>query len=372
MSPIRLSTVLVALLATACTAIDPVSRGATENVSVQTNETALVFESAAGVWGGAVLRGEEYAWVAAALHVENKLAAWRVSADRVRSAPLLGDTGYHPDGVAVWDESSVAVAVEGIRRLQLWRIAGDRLVKEAELPTVFGARDVLVADLDGDGHRDVVLAPYAGKEVALMWGRGGFNFSEPQMLQGGASGWHPVAVDIDADGDLDLLWAELDTGVIRLARNGGSRNFAVSELHKVKGVTPRQLAVGDVNQDGRLDIAVAVEIGDAEVLLALPGGGFTSETIRPRGLGHIGVAVKADGTILLSNENEITLVKQSRTSWERRLLPAAGMPAPIALEHVDGDEYEDLVIYHSSGSGGVLVYFGPMWVQAEVLEPLTR
>lgn len=285
---------------------------------------------------------------------------------------MLGETGYHPDGVAVWDHSSVAVAVEGDRRLQLWRITEDRLVKEADLATVFGARDVLVADLDGDGHRDVILAPYAGDEIAVLWGLGEFDFSEPQMLKGGPSGWHPVVVDFDADGRLDLLWAELDTGVIRLAANKGARKFTVSELHKVKGVTARQLAVGDVNQDGLLDIVVAVEIGDVEVLLGQPGGGFVTETIKPRGFGHIGVAVKEDGTVLLSEENEITLLRRTAVGWDRRHLPAFGMPAPIALEKLDGDEHDDLVIYHSSGSGGVLVYFGPVWDQAETLESLVR
>lgn len=333
---------------------------------------ALVLKSAEGVWGGDVLAGKDGAtWVAAALHVENQLGMWKIDSDRRATAPpLLGETGYHPDGVAAWDESSVAVAVEGSRRLQLWRVQEDQLVKEADFPTVFAARDVVVADLDGDGHRDVVLAPYAGEMLAVMWGQGGFEFSEVQMLRGGASGWHPVAVDFDGDGRLDLLWAELDTGVVRLARNEGGRSFTVSQIHKVKGFTARQLAVGDVDRDGRLDIAIAVEIGDAEVLLTQADGSFVTRTIKPRALGHIGVAVDKDGTVSLSDEGEVTLFRLEGEGWARRRVPVASMPAPIALAHVDRDEHQDLMVYHSSGSGGVWVYFGPVWDRAEVLESL--
>lgn len=335
---------------------------------------ALVLESAEGIWGGDVLRRNDgTTWVAAALHVENKLGMWKIDPDtRTASAPLLGETGYHPDGVAVWDDSSVAVAVEGIKRLQLWRLIEGRLLKEADLPSPFGARNVLVADLDADGKRDIVLAPYAGDEVAVLWGLGGFAFSPPQMLRGGPSGWHPVAVDIDGDGDLDLLWAELDTHTVRLARNEGGRQFSVSELQQVTGVTARQLAVGDVNRDGILDIAVAVEIGDSKVLLGQTDGSYVVEKIPPRSLGYVGVAIDGDGTVALSEENIVTLYKWSESGWMRRELPVAGMPTPIAFDRVDRDEHDDLVVYHSSGKGGVRIFYGPVWDVASPLEALQK
>lgn len=335
---------------------------------------ALVLESADGIWGGDLLRRDDGTiWVAAALHVDNKLGMWKIDADRREAgAPLLGETGYHPDGVAAWDGSSVAVAVEGIKRLQLWRLIDDRLLKEADLPSPFGARNVLAADLDADGKRDIVLAPYAGDELAVLWGEGGFSFAKPQMLKGGASGWHPVAVDIDGDGDLDLLWAELDTHVVRLARNDGGRSFTMRELRKVAGVTARQLAVGDVNRDGILDIVVAVEIGDSEVLLGQADGSYVVANIPPRSLGYVGAAIDADGTIALSEENVVTLYRWSESGWTRRELPVAGMPTPIAFGRVDKDAQDDLIVYHSAGKGGVRIFFGPVWDKATPLEAVQR
>lgn len=341
----------------------------TAGQAAQTAES-LILADGAGVWGGALLRRDGGTWLGAALHADDLLGLWRIDDARtVRRVEGELATGYHPDGVAVWDENTFVVAVEGDRRVQFWRIdENDAPVKVADLPSPFPARDVLVGDLDGDGLADVILTPYLGEQVAVLWGMGGLEFSEPTYLPAGRSPWHPVIVDWDGSGRPDLVWAELDTGVVQLARNLGGRAFDVDALHRVEGVTARNLAVGDVNQNGLLDIVVAVEVGGAEVLYRQNDGGFVVEKIAAPVLGYVSAAIMRDGTIILGEEGQVVLVRRGADGWDKRVLPAGSLPGPIELFDVDDDGIDDLVIYNSAG-GGIVIQFGPLWERAQPVAP---
>ncbi|MEY6431617.1 VCBS repeat-containing protein [Thioalkalicoccus limnaeus] len=336
--------------------------------SAEDPPTSLMLAPELSVWGGALIRRDDGTWLGTALHDVDEFGVWRIDGDR--KATLIGrfPTGYHPDGVAVWDSDRFVVAVEGTRMYQFWRIDDGRMRLEGEAEGPLPARDLVVADFDGDGLPDLVLAPYGGEELALLWGQGGIGLSDAQSLPAGRSPWHPQIVDWDGDGRPDLLWAELDTGVVRLARNLGARRFEVEAVHGVSGVTPRHLAARDLSGDGRPDlVAIAVEIGAAELLTPRSDGGLEVAKLPPVGaLGYVAAAILADGTILLAEEGRVILARAVGAEWEKRTLPAGSLPSPIELFDVDGDGEEDLVVYGSARSG-VIIHFGPLWERAEPL-----
>ncbi|MCK0511896.1 FG-GAP repeat domain-containing protein [Aromatoleum buckelii] len=319
-------------------------------------------------WGGTLLPREDDTYVAAALHRRNLLGVWKIAPDR-QIAPHgpEKETGYHPDSVAAWDANTLVVAVEGAGLIQFWHIAASDMQKTAELRSAFPVRDLVTGDFDGDGHTDLVTAPYNGDQLAVYWGEGDTRLSAPMFIPAGRSPWHPVVHDWDGDGRPDLLWAELDTGAVKLARSEAGRAFEVVELHRVSGTTPRHIAVGDVNRDGREDIVVAVEVGAAEVLLATGEGGLQVEKIPPQSLGYVAAGVMQDGTVVLGEDEQLLLARRSGAGWEMRRLPAGSLPTPLRVADIDRDGIEDVLVFNSAG-GGIDIQFGPLWERAKPLE----
>jgi hypothetical protein len=149
-----------------------------------------------------------------------------------------------------------------------------------------------VADLNGDGHPDVVTAnTYSGDGsfgfpprtiyVLLNDGKGNFGTSGQQIYYGGANGsgyFAPTASvavsDVDGSGKPEILvsnamMVDVWSGMWYLAMtyNAPSEYFG--------GIVPTILAVGDINRDGKPDI-VAVSGSWVDVLLNTGNGVFAA------------------------------------------------------------------------------------------------
>lgn len=322
----------------------------------------------AAAWGGAasIPPGSATGYIAAALHDQNTAGFWSVQGRVINALGAPVNVGYHPDSVTVWGKDTFAVAVEGAGKIQFWNVAGNAPTKVAEITTPFPTRDLVAADLDGDDRLDLILAPYAGKRIAILWGEGGYSFSAPQFLDAAPTPWHPRAVDWNMDGRTDLVWTDWDEGSARLYLNQGKRQFEFVMLHPADSLKPRQLGVGDVDQDGRPDAVMVLEVGKAARILYNrgPQGAVEPELVPAPSWGYVSAAVMRDGTLVLGEELRIILARKVSRQWVFRQLPAGSLPSPLSLADLDQDGYEDLLVFNSA-KGGVTVHFGPLWEKAE-------
>lgn len=160
---------------------------------------------------------------------------------------------------------------------------------------------VLLADLDGDGDRDLVHE----LRVIRNDGQGQWSVASDFAAHVPPTATALQALDYDQDGDLDLL-AYGGTGPLALLANEGPtfRDVTLGHVPPAAWFGSNQVTVGDVDADGDPDLLLARSSGSD--LLRNDGGVF----VRVTAVGPAGALVDADhdgrpdlfaGTAMLTN-----------------------------------------------------------------------
>ena len=124
--------------------------------------------------------------------------------------------------------------------------------------------DLTIADLDADGLKDVICCDARSNHIVWIRQVTPGQYVELSIDESVAGPAHVDAVDFDGDGDLDVLIAGMGivppstarTGTVVILENDGRQNFT---RHLILEGTYRvtDVRAGDLNGDGRLDLAVA-------------------------------------------------------------------------------------------------------------------
>ncbi len=116
------------------------------------------------------------------------------------------------------------------------------------------ANSVAIADFDGDGKPDLVVANYPDNTVGVLLGKGDGTFQPVTLYDSGASLAASVAAaDLNGDGRPDIVVGNSNNGAAVLLGNGDG-SFEPALMLNV-GTT--SVAIADINRDGRPDVVVS-------------------------------------------------------------------------------------------------------------------
>jgi hypothetical protein len=141
-------------------------------------------------------------------------------------------------------------------------------------------RTHVIADGDGDGDDDIVWLWWDAKAVefgvSVRPNGGGFFFAPVDTKVGviaeiGLAPQSLMVGDIDGDGDGDALVWEADKAKGFLRMFGSQQGLFGAAKFVAQGMRPWVAALGDFDEDGKLDI-VAVERSPAKLVVALGDG----------------------------------------------------------------------------------------------------
>ncbi|MCA9518141.1 MAG: IPT/TIG domain-containing protein, partial [Myxococcales bacterium] len=218
------------------------------------------------------------------------------------------------------------------------RHPGDRLPNEDD---TYGTDGALVFDANGDGLEDVLVYKNNGPDKLLVNGysnRPGW-FSRREFYVDSTSSHRTrfaKAVDLDADGDLDVLRIIYGSSSDRIDQcfNDGSGVFSCSQIVDYgNSCRMRRIEVADLNCDGREDIFVPIYSGNCynQMLLNLgPGQWRNSNAPLPAIDEDTRDAAVAD--VDGDGDNDIMLVQDGSTTT-RLLLNNC---ADLQLQHTSG------------------------------------
>jgi hypothetical protein len=244
-----------------------------------------------------------------------------------------------------------------------------------------GPFDLVIHDLNKDGHADVAVANSDSSDVSVLWGNGDGTFTDPGMTY--SVGDFPIAItagNITSGQDPDLAVANEGSQNVSILIGKGTAESFDGPTNTDPAGAPTAMVLADFNGDNRLDIATS-ELFDDGVTSMLGDGNATgtfrdarTASVPGSPFGIAGGDVDGDGdvdlVVAISDAGRIAVLKGngdgSFVGLDCTVDPApAGCfnvglsPAGVTLGDLNGDDNPDVVVANEdSDTASVLLNDG--------------
>lgn len=121
-----------------------------------------------------------------------------------------------------------------------------------------GFYDLKAGDLTGDGKPDLVTANYSSSSVSVLSNNANGTFGAPTSYPGQGSEYHysVVLADFNGDGKLDVATLNYYAGSATIRLNTGNGVLGAATNYSLGFCCANSLEAGDFNGDGKMDLAV--------------------------------------------------------------------------------------------------------------------
>ena len=294
----------------------------------------------------------------------------------VVSADVNGD-GF-PDLVVIGTDQTIAVLIN----------KGDGTFRSPTDYYVAGIEPnaIAVADLRHDGKLDIIVVNGTDNTVSVLLGRGDGTFDAPTAVEQAAGsvkaapvyavGSGPVSLaigDVNGDGILDVVVANLNDDTVSILRGNGDGTFK-PQTTVPTGRGPIFVALADMTNSGRLDILVNNNFDDTLGVILNKGGSvyapMTTTKLGPQlpvtlpqmmvvgDFNHDGKPDVLTTTAEADGQTVLYLTGRGDGTFNSARSFSTGLQTTyLAVADVDGDGFQDMIA-GSLANGTLRVLFG--------------
>lgn len=193
----------------------------------------------------------------------NNIVMFHGTAATVTASTSTSITATVPTG-ATTGPISVTVGGNTATSATNFTVAPFNISYTAPLSVTVGTtpREVVVGDIDGDGHKDLVVSNFGSGSISFLKGIGNGCLQSAQNFNTGPNSHGLALADLNQDSRLDLVVTKGSnstsfTSLSVLLGNGVSfdpqNDYTTAPIPR----SPNHITIGDMNKDGSLDIVVA-------------------------------------------------------------------------------------------------------------------
>ncbi len=241
-----------------------------------------------------------------------------------------------------------------------------------DLPEFYGfgfasqVRDMVLADVDGDGNLDAIYADRDDNSISVLYGNGDGTFPilpDFVVVTGGPTG--VLVEDFDNNGTLDFASSLVFSNEVAVLSGDGAGNF--TEVARFGADGPEGIAAGDINGDGNLDLLTPFLNGDqVQYFIGNGDGTFGAKQVINTGASSLPITcglgdANGDGLadvhagIFLNAEVQVHLSNGDGTFQAPNAFGIGDRPRDFVFADFNGDGRDDIAAANGVTTGTATV-----------------